>query len=312
MKTGSYRLSTRENRQRLTRGLGWFSLGLGLVQVLAPRTLSRFVGVRPRPFLMRLLGFRELASGVGLLRRGQTGGWLQARVAGDAMDLGLLGLGLLSRRSGKFRLTLTTVAAAGVGALDLLCREDYRQGPGTHVSRPGTVRGAMRVEKTIIVNRPPEELYALWHDFEQLPRFMSHLLVVRTQGNQLSHWVARGPAGSRVEWDAEVINDHTNELIAWRSLEGADVDHAGSVRFSPAPGGRGTLVRVELEYRPPAGATGARLAKWLGQDLEAQLAADLVRFRQFAETGELARTEGQPAGRGYGFLWKAEELPRAA
>jgi uncharacterized membrane protein len=309
MNTG--RIAARENRERVALGLGWFSLGMGLAELLMPRTLSRLIGVRPHPLLMRLLGLREIASGVGLLRDHEKATWLKARVAGDVMDLSLLGLGFLSSHSARGRLTLATAAAAGVGALDLLSSKDFTEGPGTQTARRGTVRGAVRVEKSLIVNRPPEELYALWHNFEQLPRFMHHLIEVRMQGERRSHWVAKGPVGSRVEWDAEIINDHPNELIAWRSLEGADVDHAGSVRFTPAPAGRGTIVRVELGYRPPAGATGAMLAKLLGEAPDKQIAVDLLRFRQWAETGEIARTEGQPAGRSRSTSRKYDDLLRA-
>jgi uncharacterized membrane protein len=123
--------------------------------------------------------------------------------------------------------------------------------------------------------------------------------------------VAKGPAGSRVEWDAEMSEDIPNQLIAWRSLAGADVDSAGSVRFEPATGGRGTIVRVDMHYRPPAGKAGAWIAKMLGQSPEKQLAVDLRRFKQMVETGEIARTEGQPAGRMRSTSRKYDDLIRA-
>jgi uncharacterized membrane protein len=108
--------------------------------------------------------------------------------------------------------------------------------------------------------------------------------------------VAEGPAGAEVEWDAEIIADKSNELISWRSLEGADVFHSGSVRFQPAPAGRGTIVRVEINYRPPAGKVGIAVAKIFGKAPEQEIEKDLRRFKQIMETGEIARTEGQPAG----------------
>jgi uncharacterized membrane protein len=155
----------------------------------------------------------------------------------------------------------------------------------------------VKVEKTMTINRSPEELYRFWRNFENLPRIMSHLESVRVTGEGKSHWVAKAPAGTTVEWDAEVYNEKENELIAWRSLEGADVDNAGSVRFQAAPGGRGTEVRVVVKYDPPAGKLGAAIAKLFGEEPEQQIREDLRRFKQFMETGEMATTEGQSSGR---------------
>ncbi|MGE5612529.1 MAG: cyclase, partial [Bacillota bacterium] len=104
-----------------------------------------------------------------------------------------------------------------------------------------------------------------------------------------------GPAGSHVEWDAQVINDEENSLIAWRSQEGASVDNAGSVRFVPA-GDRGTEVRVVLEYIPPAGQIGFMVAKLYGEEPRQQVSEDLYHFKQLMETGEIPSTEGQPQG----------------
>jgi uncharacterized membrane protein len=311
MTTGSYRFSTAQNRNRLVNGLGWFSIGLGLAELLAPRSVSRLIGVESHPTLMRLLGLREIATGLGLLSQVEPGTWAKARVAGDAMDLSLLGARLVSRNAAPGRLAAAAAAVAGVTALDVLCSKDFSEGPGTKRSARGNIRGVARVQKSVIVNKPAEELYRLWRDFEQLPRFMGHLVSVQKIDERRSHWVAKGPAGSQVEWDAEIINEHPNEMIAWRSLENADVDNAGSVRFEPATGGRGTIVRVEMEYRPPAGSTGAKLAKLLGEAPEKQIAVDLMRFRQWAETGEIARTEGQPAGRPRSTSRRYDELVRS-
>jgi uncharacterized membrane protein len=155
----------------------------------------------------------------------------------------------------------------------------------------------IKVEKSVTVNRSPEEVYRFWRDFQNLPRFMNHLESVTDLGNNRSHWVAKAPAGKTVEWDAEVYNEKENELIAWRSLEGADVDNAGSVRFEPAPEGRGTIVRVTLKYDPPAGKLGSLVAKLWGEEPSQQIEEDLRRFKQVMETGEIPTTEGQPSGR---------------
>src|SRR5438045_1728143 len=155
----------------------------------------------------------------------------------------------------------------------------------------------LKVEKSVTINRTPEELYQFWRNFENLPRFMNHLESVRVTGEGRSHWVAKAPAGSSVEWDAEIYNEKENEMIAWRTLEGADVASAGSVHFEPAAGGRGTTVRVVLKYDPPAGKLGAFVARLFGENPEQQIDEDLRRFKQLMETGEIATTEGQPSGR---------------
>src|SRR5205085_9599093 len=170
-----------------------------------------------------------------------------------------------------------------------------REGANPNVS----VRGGqgIKVEKSLTINRAPEELYRFWRNFENLPRFMSHIEEVRVNDPQHSHWIVKAPAGMSVEWDAEVYNEKENELIAWRSLAGADVDHAGSVHFVPAPGGRGTEVRVVLKYDPPAGIVGATVAKLFGENPERQIEEDLRRFKQVMEAGEAPTIEGQPSGR---------------
>ncbi len=155
----------------------------------------------------------------------------------------------------------------------------------------------IKVEKSVTVSRSPEELYRYWRNFENLPRFMNHLESVHVEGTNRSHWVAKAPAGTTVEWDAEIYNEKENELIAWRTLEGSDVDSAGSVRFEQAASGRGTVVRVALKYDPPGGTLGALVARLFGENPEQQIDEDLRRFKQLMETGETATVEGQPSGR---------------
>ncbi len=154
----------------------------------------------------------------------------------------------------------------------------------------------IHIEQAVTVNRPSEELFRFWHNFENLPRFMSHLRSVRTFDGGRSHWQANAPAGRSVEWDAQIINEEPNALIAWRSLEGADIDNAGSVRFIPLTADRGTEVRVVIEYIPPAGAFGAALAKLFGEEPSQQVQEDLRKFKQIAEAGEVPTTQGQPHG----------------
>jgi len=153
-----------------------------------------------------------------------------------------------------------------------------------------------KIIQAITVNRPADELFRRWRNLEGLPRFMRHLVSVTSTGNR-SHWVARAPAGLTVDWEAEIINEQPGKLLAWRSLEGSQVGTAGSVHFQPAPGGRGTEVHVTLKYDPPAGKLGSWFAWLFGEDPGQQIAEDLRRFKQLAETGEVATTADQPSCR---------------
>jgi uncharacterized membrane protein len=148
----------------------------------------------------------------------------------------------------------------------------------------------------ITINAAAEEVYRRWRAFERLPEFMYHLESVTPAGDGRWHWVAKGPAGATVEWDAVVTQDVPGQSIAWQSVEGSSVDNAGSVRFQPAPGGRGTEVHVEIDYSPPGGAIGAAVAKVFGEEPNQQIGDDLRRFKQLIETGEIARSDGAPLG----------------
>jgi uncharacterized membrane protein len=157
----------------------------------------------------------------------------------------------------------------------------------------------IKVERSIIINKSPEELYRFWRNLENLPRFMSQDVSVQPfQGGARSHWTVRSVAGTTFEWNAEIINDIPNELLAWRSLDGADLDHAGSVRFEKAPDGRaGTEVKLTLEYRPPIGKLSVGIAKLLDQEPAQVISKDLQRLKQLMETGEIASVEGQAHGK---------------
>ncbi|MEA5448760.1 SRPBCC family protein [Leptolyngbya sp. CCNP1308] len=155
---------------------------------------------------------------------------------------------------------------------------------------------AILVEKTVTINRPASELYSFWRQFDNLPRFMRHLKSVQVIDENRSHWVVNAPLDQRVEWDAVIVNDQPDHLIAWTSADDAEVDHSGFVRFQPATGDRGTEVKVVMEYELPGGAMAAAIAKLFGEAPEQQIGDDLSRFKQLMETGEIATTEGQPKG----------------
>lgn len=178
----------------------------------------------------------------------------------------------------------------------------------------GEQGGALHVEKSLTVDASADELYRFWRDFGNLPRFMKHLEEVRMEGDDCSHWVATGPAGTKVEWDAEITIDRPSEMICWRSLPGAQVENEGCVRFEPAASGRGTIVRVSFDYSPPAGKLGAVVASLFAEEPNQQVAGDLRRFKNIVEAGEIPTTEGQSAGSRsvVGKLLKPEQKPASA
>jgi uncharacterized membrane protein len=290
---------------RLARALGWASLGLGVAQLAAPGAVSRLSGVddsaEARGTVL-LVGARELFHAVVLLGSRNPAPWVWTRVAGDAMDLMLLDRSLADRAGWRYRrAAAATMAVAGITAIDLYTairanpsREDRRSEAGK--SEDGRSERTMNLHAAITINRPREEVYLYWRDFENLPRFMAHLESVETTGDGHSRWKVRGPLKKTLKWEAEIVEDRSSELITWRSTKGVLAGNRGSVRFSDAPGGRGTEVRVDLAYDPPGGKVGLAFAKLLGEHPEQQVRDDLRRFKQVMETGEVVRSEGSPEG----------------
>ena len=189
------------------------------------------------------------------------------------------------------------------------------KGTGRHVSVPYEL--GIRVDREIRINKPAEQLFQFWRNLENLPRFMNHLERVQRIDDRRSHWVASGPAGFTVEWDAEIINEIPGRVIGWRSLDGSDVDNAGSVRFDPAPDGRGTDVKVSLQYNPPAGNLGAAVARLFGEDPAKNIQHDLRRLKELMESGaissKLARRSKSAAGQQSGSkLWDRDAVQHAS
>lgn len=172
--------------------------------------------------------------------------------------------------------------------------------PGT--TTPGNVLAAIlpastrEIERAVTIQRPREELFRFWRDLSNLPRFMSNLESVTVLDDRRSHWTVKAPVGGAVEWDAEITDEIENELIAWRSLR-TDVENAGSVRFTDAPQGRGTVVKVNLRYAAPGGRVGVAIASLFGDAPDQEVREDLRRFKQIMEAGETPTTDGQPSGR---------------
>ncbi len=213
---------------------------------------------------------------------GDVGRWASL-IGGGAMVL----LGLRQR---SLRGALTAIAGGTLAYKAATSQGGIQEAVG--------LNQVIKVEKTMTINKPAEELYRFWHKFENLPNFMKHLKSVTVLSDKRSHWIANAPLGATVEWDADIIEDRENEFISWASVEGADVDNSGFVRFKPAPDGRGTEVKVVIEYNPPGGAVTSAIAKLFGEEPEQQVGDDLRRFKMLMEAGEIATTEGQPKGKG--------------
>jgi uncharacterized membrane protein len=175
-------------------------------------------------------------------------------------------------------------------ALGINTARDRANQPGVRAQQ------GVKCEKSLTIQRSAEDLYRRWRRFEDLPQIMESIERIDPLGEKRSHWVANGPTGARLEWDAEIINEQPHQLIAWRSLPGGDVDTAGSVHFEPGAGNRGTVVRVSLKYDPPGGKMTAKLADLFQSGLERRLTEDLRRFKQVMEAGEAPSIAGQSHG----------------
>jgi uncharacterized membrane protein len=282
-----------ETSAKTANFLGWFSLALGIPQLVAPGRLNRLIGVRDDAesrLWQRVVGVRELPAAAGILPQRRPTEFLWARVAGDVMDLTLLAKAFGSKRESAVRLGAATASVAGITMVDLLTARRFTTDAELEKEEP-----PMHLRTAITVRAPRDEVYAFWRDFENFPSFMAHVESVQISGDRRSHWTARGPIG-KVEWDAELIEDNPGRVIAWRSLPHADVPNYGTVRFQDAPGNRGTEVHVNIHYEPPAGRLGVTLAKLFGEEPQQQASDDLRRFKQIKECGQVVRSESSPDG----------------
>jgi uncharacterized membrane protein len=217
-----------------------------------------------------------LASGAPLLMFGIT----KRGVAGTVAALAGSGL-MYEGMTGKLR------QLAGRGAKS-------RKGRATSVEHGQGVK----VKVSVTIDRPRDEIYRYWRDFENLARFMNDVESIEVRDDKTSHWKVIGPMEQRLEWDAEIISDVENEMISWRSIGSVDdVRNAGSVWFKPAPGGRGTSVETEINYQPPGGKITALASRMLPKDPKRMARDNLRRFKQLMEIGEIITTEGQPSAR---------------
>jgi uncharacterized membrane protein len=175
-------------------------------------------------------------------------------------------------------------------ALGIDRSQQHSQNLGVRANR------GVKFESSVIINRPAADLYRHWRDLENIPQVLDHISAVILLDEKHSRWIAQGPFDQHIEWQAEILNERENELLAWRSLPGSDLDTAGSVRFAELPSERGTAVTLSLKYDPPGGKIGATLSALFGRNPDQDLQASLRRFKQRMEAGESPSVEGQPQG----------------
>jgi uncharacterized membrane protein len=273
------RISELPNGTGLSKGLGWFSVGLGIAELAAPRALARAIGIDHRGrtgATIRAMGARELANGLGILARPRRALPLWARVAGDAIDLAFLAWAFGARRTHTQRLVGAIASVAGVAALDVLASRRAAR---------SQIAAARPILRTITIYRPPSDVYAFWRDFEQLPMIMPHLESVIDLRDGRTRWTAKLPTGGNIQWEAEVIEDLPGERLEWRSVRGGKLPSRGAVTFRPILGGSATEVCVEMQVGTSVGAAIADL--FAG----AQIEGDLRRLKQVLETGEVVRSD---------------------
>jgi uncharacterized membrane protein len=286
----------------LSRGLGWFSVALGVTELAIPRILAKTIGVKPSAgtsWLLRAMGVREVLAGIGVLMQPRRPLPLWSRVAGDAIDLALLGLATRSRRADLPRLAGAAAAVAGVTALDIIAarrtQRAYRE-----ANQP--------VIFSVTINKPPTEVYAFYRRLSQLPLFMDYLESVREADHTYSHWIAKLPLGGTIAWDAKITEDRPGEVIAWRSVQGSLIDTRGRVTFARAPGRNMTEVRVEMQLGFLGTRPSSSVAKFF---TKAQIKGDLRRLKQVLETGEVLHSDASAHRRPHAAQPAPAEKPAA-
>lgn len=271
--------------RRFIKGLGWFSIGLGLAEVAAPTTMATLIGVKndsKTRKLLRIYGAREIGAGIGILSQSNASKWLWARFAGDLLDLSSLAKAMTSRGKGRARAVAATAAVAGVTVADVRCALQVSK---TRPQRP-IRKGTAEIASSITIARTPGEIYGFWRDFNRLPQIFERLESVQVIDSNRSHWTLALPAGRTLEWYAEITDDQPNSRIAWRSLS-SSAPHLGEVRFEPAPGQRGTKVTVKIQLS----GIGTGLGKLFGLLPEQHVNIALHNLKQLIETGEIVKSD---------------------
>ncbi len=272
---------------RSAAGLGWFSIGLGLVELLAPRAITGPLGLRGRDGLVRAFGAREIGTGIGLLTATDPSPWLWGRVAGDALDIAMLAAGLRDDRRPNVFAALAMLAA--IAALDAYCASRATLGEQAPEEA--------EVERRITVGASAPELLQLLQEPDTLARIMAHFAAVQPAGADLTRWTLPGPVGSSFSWTMRSVVDGDDGGLCWEAEPGQPaLLGAASARLHPGPRGRGTVVSLRARFGRPglSGGIGRMLPELVPGAL---LDTSLHFLKSLAETGEIPTTERQPAAR---------------
>ncbi len=276
----------------LARGLGWFSLGLGLFEVIAPRRLADFFSLEDQEGLIRTYGVREILNGCGVWAAKNPTPWVWGRVGGDLLDLATLATGLSDDNPERGRVLFGLAGLTGVTLVDLVVAERLRR------TKAAGAEEQHEVVRSLTVHGSPEELLARWRDAETLSQVMAHFAEVHGAGPDEQHWQLRLPATQGLAWTARNLPRQDEGVLGWQSLPGATLPNEGSVSFRPSTGAdRGTVATLRFRFDPPGGAFGDSLTALLGAAPGLIASQALRRFKSLVETGEIPTTENQPAAR---------------
>lgn len=311
--------------EKIARGLGWFSILLGMSELVCGRALARWLGMPGTETLVRTYGVREITTGIGILASADPTPWIWSRVVGDALDAGSLAAGLHDEnpREGNVAMALANIIAVTV--LDVYCahrlsaeqrpalpaHHDYsnrsglpssayrqrRRGNTDHTATGTALEAA--AQASITIPRPADDLRALWLSPKAQTRIWEHFAEVTAVNDRTADWTAHGPAGGAYRWRTQTEETGTDQ-VRWSTLDGADVPNAGSLTFRPAPGDRGTELHLTVRFDPPGGAVGQVVSKLFHIVPREIVLTALYRFRALALTGELPLTDPQPAARNGG------------
>jgi uncharacterized membrane protein len=274
--------------QTSARALGWFSIGLGLSELLMPETMARTIGFRRSPLWLQVMGAREIATGIGILAAQRPGpGHLQLRVVGDAIDLALLASAWQDAGRDRDRLAIATAAVAGVTVLDVLATRQLAS----------QARQPLELQSSLAVQGTPDVIYRRLRSLKTLPEYLSQVDTVELQGEEYFELRSRTALGGASRFKGRIIEDVPDRRIAWELAPDSPLRGRGRIELSQLGGDRGTLLRATITLEPGVPQLAAPLARVLGKAPEKMILRELRRFKQLIETGEVPTTRGQPSGR---------------
>lgn len=273
--------------RRYSDGIGLLGLGVGLFGLIAPGRVARLLGAKDCTRTRRMIALASLGqvtAAVGALTQRRLGPWLWARVASDTLDVAMI---THATHLGAIPVRRALLAGAGLAGVGWVAASTSLR---TARLAPNASARGFSVNVAITIQRTTHEVYHAWRDLQSFPRFMSHVESVQLEGGTV-RFRARLPAGVPLEWEVKLTDDVPGSRISWESTPDSVLRNHGTVTFVPAPGNRGTEMRVILHYEAPAGALGQAFMKLSSALPREQMRADLRRFKQILETGSVMHSD---------------------